>query len=93
MVRPVNPPLLRARRAPPPPDPAVQVRQQAIEQHPGRPLEPQQVQNLRQGKPAGPMKDQETPRDVRPQPRPAPPPPQRPEPKKKDKPNEHWPIR
>jgi hypothetical protein len=87
-ARPMNPPpILRARRPAPPPDPGVQVRQQAIEQHPGRPLEPQQIQNLRQGKPAGPMKDKETPRDVRPAPRQEPPPPQRPEPKKKDKPN------
>lgn len=88
----VEPPLLQARRPAPPADPGVQVRQQAIEQHPGRPLEPQQMQNLRQGRPAGPMKDRETPRDVRPaaQPKPQPrpqPPPQRAEPKKKDKPN------
>jgi len=27
--------------------------------HPGRPLEPQQVDNLRQGKPAGAMQDKE----------------------------------
>ena len=33
----------------------------AMEQHPGRPLEPQQKQNLREGKPAGPMHDQEFP--------------------------------
>ncbi|HWZ27932.1 MAG TPA: hypothetical protein VNX15_05195, partial [Gemmatimonadales bacterium] len=87
---PQTQPLLRARRPPPAPDPAPAVRQQAIQQHPGRPLEPQQVDNLRQGKPAGPMRDVEVPRDVRPQPRPAPrpaaPPPARPQPKK-DKPN------
>jgi hypothetical protein len=96
-ARPVLPsqPLLRARRPAPPPDPAPAVRQQAIESHPGRPLEPQQIDNLRQGKPAGPMKDREVPRDTRPQPqtRPAPrtqaPPPApaaRPQPKK-EKPN------
>jgi len=89
VARPVSPPLLRARRPAPPPDPGVQVRQQAIQQHPGRPLDPEQIQNLRQGKPAGPMRDKETPRDVRPAPRPQPPPPapQRPAPKKKDKPS------
>ncbi|HYK09428.1 MAG TPA: DUF6600 domain-containing protein [Gemmatimonadales bacterium] len=93
-ARPVTPPVLRARRPAPPPDPGVQARQQAIEQHPGRPLEPQQIQNLQRGKPAGPMRDQESPRDARPQPQarpqPRPQPPQqqqRPEPKKKDKPN------
>ncbi|HTV54386.1 MAG TPA: hypothetical protein VMI06_05670, partial [Terriglobia bacterium] len=31
----------------------------AMESHPGRPLEPQQVNNLRAGKPAGPMRDRE----------------------------------
>jgi len=46
----------------PPPPPAVPFsqRQQAMQEHPGRPLEPQQVENLRQGKPAGPMRDRET---------------------------------
>jgi hypothetical protein len=34
-----------------------ETRQKAIAEHPGRPLEPQQIQNLRQGKPAGPQKD------------------------------------
>jgi hypothetical protein len=96
-ARPNPPPVVRGRREPPPADPPPAVRQQAIEQHPGRPLEPQQIQNLQRGRPAGPMKDQETPRDVRPQARPQPqprpqppqppPPQQRPEPKKKDKPN------
>jgi hypothetical protein len=33
----------------------------ALQQHPGRPLEPQQIQNLRAGKPAGPQRDPETP--------------------------------
>lgn len=94
---PGSEPLLRSKRPPPPPDPGSSARQQAIGQHPGRPLEPQQIDNLRQGKPAGPMRDQETPRDpprpvVRPQPPPReprpnpPPPPRQPQPKK-DKPN------
>lgn len=87
-ARPVEPPLLRARRPPPPPQPAPAVRQRAIEQHPGRPLEPQQVDNLQRGKPAGPMRDHEEPRDARPA-RPAPrppapaPAPRKPEPKAK----------
>ncbi len=34
-----------------------EMRQKAIAEHPGRPLEPQQIQNLRQGKPAGPQRD------------------------------------
>jgi len=33
----------------------------AMQQHPGRPLEPQQRQNLREGRPAGPMQDREFP--------------------------------
>lgn len=42
-------------------------RQKAIAEHPGRPLEPQQLQNLRAGRPAGPHRDPEPPH-----PRPAP---------------------
>ena len=86
----VRPTLLRAQRPAPPPTPPVTARRQAIEQHPGRPLEPQQMQNLQRGEPAGPMKDKETPRDVRPQARPAPraqpaPAPAKPEPKRQPK--------
>jgi hypothetical protein len=33
----------------------------AMQEHPGRPLEPQQKQNLHEGKPAGPMTDREFP--------------------------------
>jgi hypothetical protein len=33
----------------------------AMEQHPGRPLEPQQKENLHAGQPAGPMMDREVP--------------------------------
>jgi hypothetical protein len=36
-------------------------RQEAYSSHPGRPLEPQQMNNLREGKPAGPMQDKEVP--------------------------------
>ena len=38
-----------------------ETRQKAIAQHPGRPLEPQQMQNLRAGRPAGPQRDAEPP--------------------------------
>ncbi|MGH9401641.1 MAG: DUF6600 domain-containing protein [Terriglobia bacterium] len=34
-------------------------KERAMQTHPGRPLEPDQVNNLRRGKPAGPMRDQE----------------------------------
>lgn len=52
---------LVTRNAPPPQSPSFEQRRPALEQHPGRPLEPQQVDNLRQGRPAGPMRDQEVP--------------------------------
>jgi len=63
------------RRAPPPviarnpPAPAAlpfPTRQKAMQADPGRPLEPAQKQNLRQGKPAGPHRDAEEPGDHRP---------------------------
>ncbi len=38
-----------------------ETRQKAIAGHPGRPLEPQQIQNLRAGRPAGPQRDAEPP--------------------------------
>ncbi|MGH9451220.1 MAG: DUF6600 domain-containing protein [Terriglobia bacterium] len=48
------------RRTPPPPGRLpFTVRQQAMQSHPGRPLEPQQIRNLRGGKPAGPSRDRE----------------------------------
>lgn len=60
---PVNPPVtnrpLVTNTPPPPPNPSFNQRKDAMESHPGRPLEPQQVQNIRQGQPAGPMHDQE----------------------------------
>lgn len=52
---------LYTRSTPPPQRPAFEQRQPAIEQHPGRPLEPQQMQNIREGRPAGPPRDQEFP--------------------------------
>lgn len=38
-----------------------EAQQKAMSTHPGRPLEPQQLQNLRTGRPAGPMRDREFP--------------------------------
>jgi len=56
-----TPPPFMTRRPLPPPAPPLPARQQAMEEHPGRPLEPQQVRNLQAGKPAGPMRDREFP--------------------------------
>ena len=47
-------------RAPPPPQaPSFQAKEPALQAHPGKPLEPQQTQNVRAGRPAGPAKDPE----------------------------------
>jgi hypothetical protein len=54
-------PVLITRHAPPPPVPPFPVRQKAMQQDAGRPLEPQQIDNLRGGKPAGPPRDREIP--------------------------------
>ena len=56
---PVNPRPLVTKTPPPPPNPSFDQRKDAMQSHPGRPLEPQQVQNLQKGQPAGPMHDQE----------------------------------
>ncbi|HZU33544.1 MAG TPA: DUF6600 domain-containing protein [Candidatus Angelobacter sp.] len=40
-------------------NPSFSQRQGAMQEHPGRPLEPQQVDNIRRGQPAGPMHDSE----------------------------------
>ncbi|MEO8727018.1 MAG: DUF6600 domain-containing protein [Acidobacteriaceae bacterium] len=73
-------PQFVTRTPPPAPKPSFQARQPALEQHPGRPLEPQQEQNLRQGRPAGPMQDTErVPHSPAFQPAPPPPPASRPE--------------
>ncbi|MHB8676736.1 MAG: DUF6600 domain-containing protein [Candidatus Acidiferrales bacterium] len=79
---PPQPPLVT--RTPPPQRhvPFVQQRP-ALQQHPGRPLEPRQIQNIRAGKPAGPVRDREFPPHpvARPAPRRRPaPPPKRPAP-------------
>jgi len=74
---PPQPPLVT--RTPPPQRHVPFVQQQrALKQDPGRPLEPRQIQNIRAGKPAGPVRDREFPPHpvARPAPtrRPAPPP-------------------
>lgn len=56
---PATPPRVITKTAPPPRDLPFAAHQQALQEHPGRPLEPQQEQNLRQGKPAGPPRDRE----------------------------------
>lgn len=43
----------------PPPKPPFENVQPALQQHPGRPLEPQQMDNIRRGNPPGPMRDRE----------------------------------
>ena len=53
-------PRVFTRNAPPATNAPFAARQEAYSSHPGRPLEPQQMNNLKQGKPAGPMKDKET---------------------------------
>lgn len=64
---------LITRTQPPPPRIPFSARQPALEQHPGRPLEPQQRQNIRAGRPAGPMQDREILPHAQPAPRSAPP--------------------
>ena len=56
-------------KAPPPIDklPYSQ-KEPAMQEHPGRPLEPQQRANLHQGQPAGPMQDREFPPHAQPMP-------------------------
>ena len=54
IVRQAYPKPLMARTPPPPQNLPFGTRQKAMQPDPGRPLEPQQVQNLRNGRPAGP---------------------------------------
>jgi hypothetical protein len=58
---PVKSPVLITRHAPPAQQPPFPVRQKAMQPDAGRPLEPQQMNNLRGGKPAGPPRDPEIP--------------------------------
>ncbi len=62
------------RNAPPMPRLPISARMPAMQSHPGRPLEPQQIQNMRGGRPAGPPRDVEVPSHAA---APAPPPQQR----------------
>ena len=56
---PSTPPPVITRTPPPPRDVPFSAHEPAYQQHPGRPLEPQQEQNLRVGRPPGPMRDRE----------------------------------
>jgi hypothetical protein len=66
-------PVLITRRAPPPQNPPFPQRQKAMQPGDGRPLEPQQIDNIRAGRPAGPRRDSANqPRQAAPAPRRAP---------------------
>jgi hypothetical protein len=73
-------PVLITRRTPPPQQPAFHLRQQAMQPDAGRPLEPQQIQNLQSGKAAGPRRDPEYPAHAMPPAQRPMPPAQRPTP-------------
>jgi hypothetical protein len=66
---PHTPPRLITKSPPPPANLPFSAQQEAMQAHPGRPLEPQQQENLRAGKPAGPMRDREVPAHPAPAPR------------------------
>ena len=57
----IQQPQVMTRTPPPQPNPPFQRREPALREHPGRPLEPRQMDNVRVGKPAGPMHDREFP--------------------------------
>jgi len=71
---PATPPRVITRSAEPPRDVPFTAHEPAMRQHPGRPLEPQQEENIRQGRPAGPMHDTEVPAHAAPPPHAATPP-------------------
>ena len=60
------PPGLITRNPPPPPKVPFVEQRRFMAEHPGRPLEPQQMENLRAGRPPGPMVDREFPPHVMP---------------------------
>jgi hypothetical protein len=73
-VQPAAPRVLFNKAVPPAPRPSFDAQQKAIEStDPGRPLSPQQLQNLRQNQPAG-RQEAEKPHPAPPPPRSAPPP-------------------
>jgi hypothetical protein len=74
---PVQRPTFVTRTPPPAHDEPFSAHEPAMQQHPGRPLEPQQEQNIRQGRPAGPPHDREV------LPHAAPPPKEQPHPQEK----------
>jgi len=55
--KPATAPVLITRRTPPPPSVPFPQRQKAMQPGDGRPLEPQQIDNLRAGRPAGPRRE------------------------------------
>jgi hypothetical protein len=71
-----SPPGLIIRSTPPPPRVPFVEQRRFMSEHPGRPLEPHQLENLRAGRAAGLMQDREFPPHMAPVPRarPAPPP-------------------
>jgi uncharacterized protein DUF6600 len=79
-----SPQRLITRRPPPPPVVPFADKHPAMLEHPGRPLEPRQVENLRAGRPPGPMKDHEFPPHEAPvvREKPAAPPPRPPGPRR-----------
>ena len=64
-----SPPGLITRTTPPPPRVPFLQQRGAMHEHPGRALEPQQLDNLRRGRQVGPMLDKEFPPHVVPVPR------------------------
>ena len=77
------PPVIVKR--PPPLQPVpFEARQKALQQDPGRPLEPKQVENLRAGRPAGPPAETESPQHLKTEPPKKAGPPQKGGPSRKD---------
>ena len=64
---PANRPALVSKNPAPPEKIPFEQKQPAMQEHPGRPLEPQQKANLRAGQAAGPMQDREFPPHPAPQ--------------------------
>jgi hypothetical protein len=70
---PAQRPTFVTRTPPPTRDVPYEAHQPAYDAHPGRPLEPQQEMNIRQGRPAGPPQDREVLPHAAPPPKSAPP--------------------
>jgi hypothetical protein len=87
---PQNQRPLVTKTPPPQQNPSFAQKQGAMQEHPGRPLEPQQVDNIRRGQPAGQQQDREVPPHPAAQPqaksKPSSPPPPKANGKDKDKP-------